>query len=131
MPDKEKMEKSIEEWSFLLEGLGKAKYKLYKYSRIYEKIKRENTKDDYKLLLPIAYRTFSALKDIKVSRSHNNDLGIISYEDKDLPTMEIKTLFCESVSKMLVEIIESQKLSSIAYLKMERNNGETIIKAIY
>ncbi len=132
MPDKEKMNESLKEWAFLLEGLGKAKYKLYKYSRIYDKILKENSKQDAKILLPIAYRTFRSLNDIKVSRSHKTALDIITYEDRDIEgENEIQTLFCESVSQMLIEMIKKGNLESIAYLKVERKNGETIINAIY
>lgn len=134
MPSKEKLQETVEKWDSLLEGLSKAKYKRYKYCRIYENIVKNNSHQDYKLLLSLAYRVFKIAGDVKISRSHNNAVDIVEFEDADLydnGTIMIDSAlaFLDAAAQMTAAKLEETE--SIAYLKAEKNGEMNVIRLYY
>lgn len=133
MPDKEKMAELIKEWEWLLEGLGKAKYKLYKYSRIYEHVSENQTKNSLKILLPLTYRVFKKNPDINISRSGKNSLTILEVEKHDIDVMDLDSYMSllDAVSDMIVENMSEEGIDSLYKIELEETDESYKITVAY
>jgi len=120
MPNKEQMGELIDKWSWLLEGLGKAKYKLYKYSRIYENILQNSNKSSLKILLPLTYRVLKSYSDINISRSAKNYIDIFNIEKNDIDHMDLDSYMSllDAVSEMIIEKLNQENISSIYRIQL-------------
>lgn len=132
MPDKEKMVKLIDKWDFLLEGLGKAKYKLYKYSRIYENTSNKNA-DKMRILLPLEYRIFKKMKDINVSRSCKNSITIFETEAREINHMNLDSVISllDATSDMIIERMIEENINAINKIELEEKDGQYSLSIFY
>lgn len=134
MPDTEKMNKLIDKWHWLLEGLGKAKYKLYKYSKIYENISKEvEDQNVLKLILPLAYRVFKERRDINVSRSGKNSILILEIEKLGINHMNLDLYmsFLDSTTEMVVERLDEESINSLYKIELKDKDGKYYLSITY
>lgn len=126
MPNKEQMAGLIEKWNWLLEDLGNAKYKLYKYSRIYDNITENSNKSSIKLLLPLAYRVFKNRPDVNISRSAKKTLDIFEVEKDDIDHMDLDSYmsFLDAVSEMIIEKMNQEDVNSLYRIEL-KDKGES------
>ena len=112
--------------------MGKAQHKLYRFARVYEKIVANNKVEDLKLLIPMAYKTFKILGDIKSSRSHTRSIEIIKFDESDLykknklmvkPTL----IFTDAVARLIADKMKE----NISHIVVEKEESSNIIKIIY
>lgn len=135
MPTKEQTKQYLEKWNTLLSGLDKAKYKRYKYCRLYEKTIQNNKKENYKILLSLMYKIFKKYPDITISRSHTNVIDILEFEEKEIfqngqIRIDIAISFLDALSEMVIEKL--QEINCLAYLTIEkRGNIHNVIKLYY
>lgn len=123
MSRKENIENLINKWSWLLEGLSKAQYKKYKYSRIFDNSSKCK-EAHYKIILPIAHRLFKKKESVNVSRSEKNTIDIIDIDKTDIDAMDLESYigFLDAVSDMIVEKMNNESINSLYRLKIKEEN---------
>lgn len=119
MTTKEKTDMIIKEWEWLLEGLPKAKYKRYRYARIYDKILKNNNHDTAKLLLPIAYKVFNEIGDVKTTKSNKNFIPISPYETTTLVGKDAIENYVKAIAMLVVERLQSGMNFGYLYIRNE------------
>ncbi|MFW6225919.1 MAG: hypothetical protein ACOC3V_03085 [bacterium] len=126
--------KLINEWKFLMDDLPKAKTKRSKFSRIYEKIIKHNTKNNYKMLLSIAYRIFKKLGDIKMSKGIHNKVELAEFYNEDfyingnimIPQF---TAFCDAVAN--TTITKLKEVEKFGHLEIHQENQANKIFLVF
>lgn len=130
----EEKEDLLEKWDFLLQDLSKSKTKLNKFARIYEKIVQNNRSEDVKILLPVAYKVFKQVDDIKMSNGKKNEKEIINFSIYDFYIehtlmVDLITSFTDATAKMIVEALP--KIEKFSHLQIQDQDDEKIIKVIF
>lgn len=135
MIDKDKIEKTIEKWSSLLENINiKSKNKQFKFARILEKTIQKNDPKHYKFLIATLINLFTQLKEIKITKSMQNKEFIMEFYESDLYIknnimIDIARGFINSVSRLILEKLE--QLDKISHLEIEQEGNLDKIFFIY
>jgi hypothetical protein len=122
MASKEEIKIACAKWTWLLENLSRPKHIQYKLTQILEKIQKHNPERFHRLLLPIAYRVFAGLGDMKLTKSCKNSYFVCEFTDDILLAYNELNAHAEMVKKIaeiIISAYKEAKLTKISHLELD------------
>jgi hypothetical protein len=122
MASKEEIKVACEKWSFMLDKLQKPRHIQYKLTQILEKIKLYNPERFHNLLIPVAYRVFVGLGDMKLTKSRRNSYFVCEFTDDVLVAYNELSQYADMVKKiaeMIISAYKEAKLTKISHLELD------------
>ena len=122
MANKETIKAACEKWGWLLEDLKKPKHIQYKLTQIFEKIQKYNEERFHKLLIPMAYRVFAALGDMKLTKSYKNSYFVCEFTEdvfRAYNEMNAHAEMVKKIAEMIISAYRENKLTKISHLELD------------